>query len=102
MDAQAENAAAEVAAASNAARGAAEARKREGANMTAEREGAKMSSAQTAEPLAKPRPCPCQEPGAVTLEQIDQRVAALARLVIIAIVAAGVAYVLAGRKSEEE
>lgn len=49
----------------------------------------------------KPAPCPCQD-SPVTLEQIDQRVAALARLVLVSIVAAGVVYLLNGRKEAIE
>lgn len=52
-----------------------------------------------AAPAAKP--CGCAD-SPVTLEQVDQRVAALARLVVVAVVAAAVAYILAGRKAEAE
>lgn len=60
---------------------------------------ATMSSPQTAE-APKRAPCPCEN-SAVTLEDLDRRIAAVGRLVLVAIVAAGVAYVLAGRAQDE-
>lgn len=62
------------------------------------RAAAKEPAAAAAPVAAKPEPCPCQAEGAVTLEDIDARIQAVGRLVLVVAVAAAVAYLFAGRE----